>query len=229
MTLKQNQYSGFLFIAGLAVFMGALLVHIPYANLLSAVGMEILADSPETLPSKPNVVGAILYHYRGLDTLGEITVLFVALTAAGLILGAPRTPNFRASSIGFILHTAADLLFPLLVLFGFYIIIYGDVIPGGLFQGGALLATAFFIPLLASPNSPVQDKIAPVETLVGSIFLLLGLASLLTKGEFLNYIFGYSFGHFMWDNILIILHFIIALKIGIALSSLLARFVETDN
>lgn len=229
MILRQNQYSGFLFVAGLAVFIGAILTYIPYANLLNAVGMEILQASPETLTTKPNIVGAILYHYRGLDTLGEITVLFAAITGAGLILGLPREDVAKPGNAGFILYTAADLLFPLLVLFGLYIIVYGDVIPGGLFQGGALLAAAFFIPVLASPSSPINEKMPQFEGLVGAIFMILGLLSLITQGKFLEYIFGHTLGHIAWDNVLIILHFAIALKIGIALSGLLVRFMEIED
>ncbi len=40
-----------------------------------------------------NVVSAVLFDYRGLDTLGEATVLFAAATAVAMVL---RTRNREA-------------------------------------------------------------------------------------------------------------------------------------
>ena len=42
-----------------------------------------------------------------------------------------------------ILKTISKLLLPFMMLFGIYIISFGDVSPGGGFQGGAILTTAY--------------------------------------------------------------------------------------
>lgn len=229
MKLYQNYWGGFIFIVGLAVFIGAILAHVPYTNFLGAVGVEILQASPETLPNKPNIVGAVLYHFRGLDTLGELTVLFTAVTGAGVILGRPKTEGLVTAPSGFILYTAVDLLFPLLILFGFYIVLFGDVIPGGLFQAGALLAAAFFIPILATPAAALNEKMAFMEGAVGSLLMILGLLTLVSRGAFLEATFGHFLGHIFWETALLLLHLAIALKIGMALGGLLARFAEFEE
>ena len=38
----------------------------------------------------PNIVTSVLASYRGFDTLGEVTVVFTALIAVLLLLGAIR-------------------------------------------------------------------------------------------------------------------------------------------
>lgn len=105
----------------------------------------------------PNVVANVLLNYRGLDTAGEVTVIFTAL-AAGLaaLLTAPplftrlrRPPSAPATVappplspvVGFV----ARLLAPFIALFAIYIIIHGHASPGGGFQGGAILGGLFVV------------------------------------------------------------------------------------
>jgi multicomponent Na+:H+ antiporter subunit B len=225
--METKKWSGLIFIAGLTFFICSILMTLPLENLLSAIGMTILNVAPEHL-GKPNIVSAVLYQYRGLDTLGELTVLFTAATATGLILSLGGETTNHPPQSGFILHTAADLLFPLLIIFGLYIILYGDFIPGGLFQGGAILAAAFFIPVLASPTSPINEKMPKIEGFAGAVFMVLGLLTLVSQGHFLINIFGETIGHFFWEGGLLLLHLAIALKVGIEIGGLLARFAEIE-
>lgn len=229
---------GLILVTSLTVFLCDIFHLLPYENFWSTVGMKILEVSPHELENKPNIVGAVLYHYRGLDTLGELTVLFTAITAANMILGPvpENTPSSTVSSQeippqgGFILFAAADLLFPVLVIFGTYIILYGDIIPGGLFQGGALLAAALFIPILASPRAPLHPTLhAIAEGSLGAGLMVLGLLTLISRGAFLTSLFGETFGFFLWEVALLLLHFAIALKIGVGIAALLARFAEVDE
>jgi len=231
---------GLILVASLTVFLCDIFHLLPYENFWSTVGMKILEVSPHELENKPNIVGAVLYHYRGLDTLGELTVLFTAITAANMILGTTSENSATTSSPvsnqeippqgGFILFAAADLLFPVLVIFGTYIILYGDFIPGGLFQGGALLAAALFIPILASPRAPLHPTLhAIAEGCLGAGLMVLGLLTLISRGAFLTGWFGESIGHSLWEMALLLLHVAIALKIGVSIAALLARFAEVDE
>jgi energy-converting hydrogenase B subunit I len=49
-----------------------------------------------------------------------------------------------------IVRTAAGLFFPFILVFGFYIVMHGHLTPGGGFQGGAVIATAFVLLIVAS-------------------------------------------------------------------------------
>ena len=81
-----------------------------------------------------NFVTAVVLAYRGLDTLGELSILFAAATAGGLVLGSAQGGSHRRPA-GFILRAGTDLLFPLLLVVGLYIVMHGHLTPGRRFSG----------------------------------------------------------------------------------------------
>ena len=52
---------------------------------LSGVAEHYVQKGPEELGA-PNLVTAVVVTYRGLDTLGEVTVLFISAAGVGLLL-----------------------------------------------------------------------------------------------------------------------------------------------
>ncbi len=48
-----------------------------------------------------------------------------------------------------IVRTAARVMFPLIILFGIYVIVHGHTTPGGTFSGGSIMAGGFVIYTLA--------------------------------------------------------------------------------
>jgi multisubunit Na+/H+ antiporter MnhB subunit len=48
-----------------------------------------------------------------------------------------------------IVRTASKVMFPLIMLFGMYVIVHGHTTPGGTFSGGSVMAGAFVIYTLA--------------------------------------------------------------------------------
>jgi multicomponent Na+:H+ antiporter subunit B len=90
-----------------------------------------------------NIVTAVVVTYRGLDTLGEVTVLFIAATGVGLLLKrreeAAAIPEKRPASE--LVQTGSLFLVSVIVLFGVYIFVNGHLTPGGGFQGGAVIAS----------------------------------------------------------------------------------------
>ncbi len=61
----------------------------PQAPVHHHVAPEYIADSPHEV-GVPNIVTAVLASYRGYDTLGETTVVFIAGTGVLLLLKRPR-------------------------------------------------------------------------------------------------------------------------------------------
>ncbi|MEZ5841583.1 MAG: hydrogen gas-evolving membrane-bound hydrogenase subunit E [Hyphomicrobiales bacterium] len=219
-----------LFLAGLVVMLYALFTALPFGAAPMQIGQEIVARAPgET--GAANIVTAILLGYRGFDTLGEVTILFVAATAAGLVLSGAGAGELPRQAGGFILRAAADLLFPFLVLLGAYIIVHGHLTPGGGFQGGAILAAAFFIPLLANPASPLNHSTATlIEGFAGAAFIIIGLLSLLGGDAFLTPLFGKgTLGDLFSAGSLPLLYLAIGLKVGSELAGLMARIVEVGG
>lgn len=140
--------------------------------------------------SVSNAVTAIVVNFRGFDTLGEVTVLFLAVTALGSILYkkrhevGERAVLFSGSTI---VTAGSKLLFPAIILLGAYIFIHGHLSPGGGFQGGVVIATGFLLMLLAYENFSVGHKaLSIVESVAGIVFAGVGLLGFIGGGTFLE-------------------------------------------
>ena len=82
-----------------------------------------------------------------------------------------------------LVRTGAGLLMPFVLVFGFYIVIHGHLTPGGGFQGGAVIATAFVLLIAAHSTETIRERLSPgflknTETLGLMIFILTALISL---------------------------------------------------
>ena len=137
-----------------------------------------------------NAVTSIVVNFRGFDTLGEVTVLFLAVTVLGSILYkkrhnvGERSVLFSASSV---VTAGSKLLFPAILLLGAYVFIHGHLSPGGGFQGGVIIATGFLLMLLAYENFSVGHNIlSVVESLAGITFAGVGLLGFMNGGTFLQ-------------------------------------------
>ncbi len=177
-----------------------------------------------------NIVTSVLLAYRGIDTLGELTILFGASVAAGLVLGHRRGDAPADPDGGFILRAGADLLFPLLLVVGFYIILHGHLTPGGGFQGGVILAAAFFVGVLARPGKGLDHGvISIIEGLAGATFILIGLWALFADGAFLQPMLGQgTLGHLLSAGTLPLLSLALGLKVGSELAGLMTSLSDTE-
>jgi multicomponent Na+:H+ antiporter subunit B len=207
----------------------ALFAELPFGAGPMTTGQAILAQAPQTTGAANNVTSVVL-AYRGLDTLAELSILFVAATAAGLVLGRAQAPR-PIQDGGFILRTAADLLFPFLLLLGIYIISHGHLTPGGGFQGGVILAVAFFLPLLAGTKHHLSEKaISIVEGLAGVSFVGIGLLSLTHHGHFLAPLLGQGkLGELFSAGSLPLLYIAVGIKVGSEMAGLMARLLQDED
>ncbi len=225
--MKLREISSLIFILGLGVLLIAVLKNL----VIEPVGVgAIIVDRAPNEVGAANIVASVLLAYRGLDTLGELTVLFVAATAAGLVLGQRKPDAPHDPDAGFILRSATDVLFPFLIILGAYIILHGHLTPGGGFQGGAILAAAFFIPILASPATPLNHRVSSsVEGMAGAAFIIIGLLALFDQGDFLAPLLGTGeIGQLFSAGSLPLLYLAVGLKVGAELAGLLARLHETE-
>ncbi len=224
-----NNLTGLLFTLGLTLLIAALLVDLPFGATPMTTGKAILEEAPARTGAA-NTVTSVVLAYRGLDTLGELSILFVAATAAGLVLGsAGRRQPIQYG--GFILHTAAQLLFPFLLLLGIYIISHGHLTPGGGFQGGVILAVAFFLPLLAGSNNALgSTAITLLEGLAGTAFIVIGLLSLASQGHFLAPLLGKGeLGSLYSAGSLPLLYIAVGIKVGSEMAGLMGRLLEDED
>ena len=182
-----------------------------------------------------NLVTAVIVTYRGLDTLGEVTILFLTASIIGFFLKIKKEDlqapsNIRKTSE--ILETASRVITPLIFLFGVYVFINGHLTPGGGFQGGAVIASALVLMLLANPLLSVNHKIiSVVESLSGFSFVLLGIFGLLLAGGFLDntFIGTGRFGTLFSAGAIPIIYIFIGLKVGSELSGIVSNMQETQK
>jgi multicomponent Na+:H+ antiporter subunit B len=92
-----------------------------------------------------NIVAAVVFDYRGWDTLGEESILFAAVMGTALLLRSTREveeqrPHDLATSA--LVRSGGRVAIPLTLLFGLWMITYGYITPGGGFQGGVIAAGA---------------------------------------------------------------------------------------
>ena len=94
----------------------------------------------------------------------------------------------------FIVALVTRKLVPFILLFSLYLISSGHVSPGGGFQGGVVLSTAFILLCLTRGVRETQ-RLMPVRLAVAfvaisfGLFLLLGLAGIVRHGVFLAKVF----------------------------------------
>ncbi|NOZ46390.1 MAG: sodium:proton antiporter [Chlorobi bacterium] len=182
-----------------------------------------------------NIVTAIVVTYRGFDTLGEVTILFVAAAIIGFFLktnakGTNRIRNLRFSSE--IMITASKILMPIMFLIGAYVFVNGHLSPGGGFQGGAIIASGVAFFLLANPTLSVNHKVLSVlESTSGLIFVLLGIAGLIYGGGFLdNRVLPLGkFGTLFSAGIIPLVYSFIGLKVGAELSNIISSLQQIQK
>ncbi len=174
----------------------------------------------------PNVVTSVVVTYRGLDTLGEVTVLFLATAGVGFLLRRKAKTSCKKRRATEILQTGAGFLAPLAVMFGVYIFIHGHLTPGGGFQGGVVIASAMLLLSLAFVEFEFSHGlISWLESLSGLAYLGLGLAGLVLLGvdSFLDprYLPLGNWLHLFSAGAVPLIYSCIGLKVGSELSSVI--------
>ncbi len=158
---------------------------------LSGVGAGYVDRSIEELNS-PNVVTAVVVTYRGIDTLGEVSVLFLAAAAISLLLRSTGKKNGDGDKkekrpASEILTTGTDILVPVIMLFGINIFLNGHLSPGGGFQGGAVVASAVLLLFLAYPGFRLRHGVlAALESLSGTVYVVIAVLGLIVASGFLD-------------------------------------------
>lgn len=219
-----------LFAGGLAFLLLVLAAELPLGTAPAIAGGQILAEGARATGAA-NLVTSVVLAYRGIDTLGELSILFAAAAGVGLILGmAKRTGQRPDPEGGFILLAAADLLFPLLTIVGLYIVLHGHLTPGGGFQGGVILAAAFFLPLLGRPQDRLDHgAISLIEGLAGAAFIGIGLWALAARGDFLAPLLDKgTLGSLFSAGTLPLLYIAVGLKVGAEIAGLMATLQATE-
>jgi len=234
----------FMMLALMAIIFFNLVANYTENTSLSKLAHYYVEKGPQEIGA-PNLVTAVVVTYRGLDTLGEVTVLFISAAGVGLLLRRKQRKHnnqqqkksaketvIKQKSSSEIVETATELLLPMIILFGVYVFINGHLSPGGGFQGGAIIASGTMFLLLALPESHISRLlIAITESLSGFSYVVIGVLGVVMAGGFLDnrFISSGTYGNLFSAGAIPLIYTFVGLKVGFELSAVLDRFRKESN
>ena len=168
---KQNKtyraFRRFYKVASVLCCLALLLMLLTAVSYLPPVGA---ADNPASneVPSKyiedglqdtgaVNIVTGMILDYRAFDTFGESNVLFIATCTVLILLRSDEKKNKLQAELeqrreqhyepkdDCILQKVTFYLFPIIVIYGIYVILNGHISPGGGFSGGAIIGAGLIL------------------------------------------------------------------------------------
>jgi len=175
-----------------------------------------------------NIVTAIVVGYRGFDTLGEVTVLFISALGIALIFSDKKQKRLDLKfKPNFMLKTGSRIVFGIILITSLYIIFHGHLTPGGGFPGGVMIASAILLLYLADDKFRSNIKgFKVLEGVAGSLFVIIGLLGLVIGTYFLeNFIPVGSLGELLSAGIIPIIYMLIGLKVGSEISGIVDNFL----
>jgi multicomponent Na+:H+ antiporter subunit B len=244
MTMRRlhNSISTWLAIIALA----AILVPIFFINSpWPTTARDYLQEHGSAESGAINLVSAIYLGYRVFDTFGETIVLLVSILGTmGLLsqlehLVEPTRSDQQAleSTSGFALaqekrrsHTLRTHLLevvtgkvgPIVLLFGFYVMLYGHISPGGGFQGGVIVASGIVFLSLGNPQEGSFGISRPqvlirLEILAFFTLIVIFCSGLITGSGF----FGNPLAQTQFPVAhIVLLNAVIGLKVGMSIGSM---------
>jgi multicomponent Na+:H+ antiporter subunit B len=171
-----------------------------FGHTVSVTGTRI-ASAVTSERQTTNTVAAIVFDYRGLDTLGEELILFISVVAVALLLRVgrdqeqPIAPEARraeeAPGGSDAVRLAGLVAVGVTFLLGLYVIAHGHLTPGGGFQGGAILGSALIAVYAAGDMATLRtvrprDWMDAVDAFGAAGLVLLALGGLVAGGAFFH-------------------------------------------
>ncbi|HEY3775255.1 MAG TPA: MnhB domain-containing protein [Solirubrobacteraceae bacterium] len=192
-----------------------------------------------------DVITAINFDYRGLDTMGEEFILFAASIGLVVLLRQERSGREAspAAAAGADDDEAPDPLLALvgrwsvapLIVLGIYVVTHGQLTPGGGFQGGVVLASALITLLVTDGARGMRairghGALEALEGLGSGGYVAIGVAGLIAGLQFLsNFLPLGTTGALLSSGTITSLSTVVGLEVGAAISLIVAEFAEHDR
>jgi multicomponent Na+:H+ antiporter subunit B len=183
-----------------------------------------------------NVVTAIVFDYRGFDTMGEEFILFAAVVGVVLLLRDIREPSGQRASdpvASDAIRLFGVLMVGVVVVIGLWLAAFGLVTPGGGFQGGVVVAGGVVLVFLAAGYRPWrafgrESLLDPFEGGGAAGYVALGLAALVAGAPFLHNLLGPGrAGTLASGGSMAILNWAVAVEVAAANLVLYTEFLES--
>lgn len=206
----------------------------PYGDILNAIAV------PERHIT--DVVTGVNFDFRGFDTLGEEFIMFTSV--AGVVLLLRRLKDERKQEEKDVapersIPPASDAtrsftlaIVGLLTLFGIYVVVHGQLTPGGGFQGGVILATAPLAVYLAGSFDDFKritsQRLIEISEAAGAAgYAVIGLAAMAAGAAFLqNFIPQGVKGSVLSGGTIALIDLSVGLEVAAGFVMLLTAFLE---
>jgi multicomponent Na+:H+ antiporter subunit B len=133
--------------------------------------------------SSPEAVTAIVWDYRGLDTIYETVVLYMAIVGGLAISTTTRKVSLKTrTGLTSIARTGTRIIVLLIATIAFAIALHGHLTPGGGFPGGSALAiTVMLIVPVYTLQSLLDQGVSSTRLIAvrGLALTALGLVAIL--------------------------------------------------
>lgn len=189
-----------------------------------------------------NVVSAVNFDYRGLDTLGEEYILFAAVVGVALLLRERRGESERDRPEGETervkrhrseaVRGSGRWMIGLVNTFGIYVVAHARLTPGGGFQGGVILGTGSLLVYLAESYRSYRRAVPKVwvdlaEAVGAGGYVLVGLGGLVAGGSFLENVLPLGrTGSLMSAGTIPLINLCVGLEVTAGFAMLFAEFLE---
>jgi len=228
--------------AALAMTLGAGLAGLPsFGGQVTAYARMLNRLAP---PQRhvTDVVSAISFDYRGIDTLFEefillgavagISVLLRPLSDEARVLPEDKAPDRAIPPPSPAVWLLAVILSSLLVLAGIETVTHGQLTPGGGFQGGVILASASYVAYLGT-NYVTVERFQPAPLLEASDgvgasgYVFIGLLGLLAGASFLSNVVGLGVtGNLISGGTIPLLNLVVGVEVAGGFAILASEFLD---
>ncbi len=217
---------------------GAALLSASVAAMLAAAVLYLPEPAPTLAPEAAanagatgmgNAVTNVLMAFRAMDTMLEKVVLLVALAgvwslARDRLWGGRPGPLYRADPKA-PLTFLAQVLPPIGIVTGIYMLWVGADAPGGAFQGGTIIAAMWLLVMMAGLANapPVGNRRMRLALIAGPLlFLIVGFGGLWLGEAFLSHPVAYA------KPLILVIEFAMTLTVAVTLGLLIAGPPERE-
>ena len=228
--------------AALAVTLGVGLAGLPSFGSQISSYAQLLNELAPGQRHVTDVVSAITFDYRGIDTLFEEFILLGAVAGISVLLRPfsdevrelpeDKAPDRAIPPPSPAVWLLAVLLSSLLVLTGLETITHGQLTPGGGFQGGVVVASGIYVIYLGTNYVTVErfqpDALLEASDGVGaSGYVAIGLLGLLAGAAFLSNVVGLGVtGNLISGGTIPLLNLVVGLEVAGGFVILASEFLD---
>jgi multicomponent Na+:H+ antiporter subunit B len=238
-------WRGFLLMLACATLVpaaGAVILSLPpFGAAISPYGRAVDALLP-TLRHVSNMVAAVNFDVRAIDTLGEESMLLCGVTGAVVLLRSRRGEGMtdrpgrlpgrvvaqRSDATALLCRLAAALI----LLFGVYVALHGTITPGGGFQGGVIVASSLTLLYLGEGYAVWRafvrgDALSLLEGAGAFVFVLAGLIPLAAGGAALQNLLPLgTFRDLFSGGLMVVVNVAVACAVAGGFGLMLLEFME---